>query len=219
MFIFAAKTYIMTEFKNYLKKQVIMTLLELSLLINASTRTVQRKLKQLDTIRSYDHNGRFFALKEVAQFNAYGIWKYKEIHFSKYGNLKNTLIQVIINSDAGINAVDIRNILGMEPRSFLFHYKDIKQVKRKKIDGCYVYFSSNSTRYKFQLTNRKKLIREPLSYSLKDATGIMVLIETIKHPDYTAERLSKHLRKQGIKIKPEAIINFYKFHDIKKKRI
>lgn len=207
----------MTNIKNHLKKQIIMTLLELSLLINASTRTVQRKLKQLDTIRSYDHNGRFFALKEVAQFNPYGIWKHKEIHFSKYGNLKDTLIQVIKNSDAGINADEIRNILGLETRSFLFHYKDIEQVKREKVDGCYVYFSSDSIRYNFQLTNRKKLIGEQLSYHMKDTTGIMILVETIKHPDFSAKRLSRHLRKQGIKIKPEAIIDFYKFHGIEKK--
>lgn len=207
----------MTELKNHLQKQVILTLSELSILINVSTRTVQRKLKELDTIRSYDHNGRFFALKEVAQFNPSGIWKYKVVHFSKYGNLKDTLLQIIQDSETGLSAVEIRNILGVEPRSFLFHYKDIKQIKREKPGNCYVYFSSETTRYKLQLANRKKIIMKPLPYHLKNITGIMILVETIKHPDFSAERLSKHLRKQGIKIRPEAIIDFYKFHSIEKK--
>jgi len=207
----------MTELKNYLKKQVIMTLLELSLIINASTRTVQRRLKQLDTIRSYNHNGRFFALKEVARFNPYGIWKFKNVYFSKYGNLKDTLLQVIQNSETGLTAVEIRNILGVEPLSFLFLYKDIKEIKREKPGNCYVYFSSDTTRYKLQLANRKKIIMKPLPYHLEDTIGIMVLVETIKHPDFSAERLSKYLRKQGIKNKPEAIIDFYKFHGIEKK--
>ena len=55
--------------KNYLKAQIVVTINELSELLNVSVRTVQRKLKKWKVIRSYDHNGRYFALHEVAGFN------------------------------------------------------------------------------------------------------------------------------------------------------
>lgn len=207
----------MTDIINQFRKKVLMTLNGLSALLNVSVRTVQRKLQQLDTIRSYDHNGRFFALNDAAQFNQYGIWEYDEIHFSKYGNLKKTLIQIIINSDAGINASEIRNILGLEPRSFLFQYKDTRDIKREKTDGCFVYFSSDPKRYNFQSKQRKNLTQNKLSSPLSDSVGIVVLAETIKHPKYSIERLSKHLLQQGVRIKPATIIDFFNFYGIEKK--
>lgn len=218
------KTYIMTQFensivilKNYFKEQIILTLYDLALLLNTSIRTVQRKLIQLDTIKSYNHNGRYFALKEVAQFNSYGIWEYNEVHFSKFGNLKNTLIQIIRNSETGLNALEISKILGLETRSFLYHYKDITEIKREKTNGCYVYFSSEHTQYNFQLTNRINLKQQQLVSPIKDSAGIIVLVETVKHPEYSTEKLSKHLRRQGVRIKPATITAFFKFHGIEKK--
>jgi hypothetical protein len=43
----------------------------------------------------------FFSGK-LAHFDSVGIWKYKDIHFSKYGTLKNTLVAIINNSSEGI---------------------------------------------------------------------------------------------------------------------
>jgi transcriptional antiterminator len=110
------------QHQNQFKEHIVMTINELASFLNVSIRTVQRKLKQWKTIRSYDKNGRYYALEEIAKFNVHGIWEYKKIHFSKYGNLKKSLIEVIKKSKSGMNAVEIREVLGMDTRSFLFHY-------------------------------------------------------------------------------------------------
>ena len=83
--------------ENQFNERIVVTLPELSLLLNVSIRTIQRITRQWNTIRSYDHNGRYFSLDKLAEFNSYGIWKINNIHFSKFGNLKNTLVAIINN--------------------------------------------------------------------------------------------------------------------------
>ncbi len=112
--------------ENQFIEKIVVTLRELSQFLNVSIRTIQRKIRQWDTIRSYDHNGGYFSLKKLATFNSYGIWEYNNIHFSKFGTLKDTLVAIINNSSHG-----------MDTRSFLFQYKDVSEIKREKIGGNY----------------------------------------------------------------------------------
>jgi len=67
MFIFAIITYINDMEKiecieNQFIEKIVVTLPELSRLLNVSIRTIQRITRGWNTIRSYDHNGRYFSL-------------------------------------------------------------------------------------------------------------------------------------------------------------
>ena len=204
--------------ENLFIEKIALTLRELSQFLNVSIRTIQRKIRQWDTIRSYDHNGSYFSLKKLATFNSYGIWEYNNIHFSKFGTLKNTLVAIINNSSHGMDASQIRDVLGMDTRSFLFQYKDVNGIKREKIGDNYVYFSSDQQQFSEQLLKRRKLDSEALAQPpLKGSAAISVLVEAIKHPDFTSEQLSGHLHKQGTKIKPKVIQSFFTFYGIEKK--
>ena len=204
--------------KNQFDEKIVITLPELSRLLNVSIRTIQRITRKWDTIRSYDHNGRYFSLERLAEFNSYGIWEYSNIHFSKFGNLKNTLIAIINNSTQGMDASQIRDVLGVDTRSFLYQYKDISSLKREKLGGIYVYFSSEPGKFTGQLSRRKLNIEAISPPQLKDIIAINVLVAAIKHPDFTTEGLSEHLHKLGIRVKPKAIQDFFKFYGIEKKR-
>lgn len=203
--------------ENHFIKKHVLTLQNLSAYFNVSVRTIQRMITPLGTIRSYDHNGRFFSLEKLASFNSMGIWEYKNIHFSKFGTLKNTLVAIINNSSQGMDASQIKDALGLDTRSFLFQYKDISGIKREKVGSHYVYFSSEPGRFLHQLSNRKQGLLSPAQAPLEGTAAISVLVETLKYPDFTFDRLSMHLAKQGIKIKPETIKDFFVFHGIEKK--
>ena len=203
--------------ENQFIEKIVVTLPELSRLLNVSIRTIQRITREWNTIRSYDHNGRYFSLERLAEFNSYGIWEYSNIHFSKFGNLKNTLIAIINNSTQGMDALQIRDVLGVDTRSFLYQYKDISALKREKLGGIYVYFSSDQGKFTEQLSRRKLNMEAISPPPLKGIIAINVLVAAIKHPGFTTEGLSKHLHKLGIRVKPEAIQNFFKFYGIEKK--
>jgi hypothetical protein len=203
--------------ENQFDEKIVVTLPELSRLLNVSIRTIQRITRKWNTIRSYDHNGRYFSLERLAEFNSYGIWEYSNIHFSKFGNLKNTLIAVINNSTQGMDASQIRDVLGVDTRSFLYQYKDVSSLKREKLGGSYVYFSSEPVKFTGQLSRRKQSMEAISPPPLKGIVAINVLVAAIKHPGFTTEGLSKHLHKLGIRVKPEAIQDFFKFYGIEKK--
>ena len=202
--------------KLFVEKKVL-TLQNLSGYFSVSVRTIQRMLRSLNTIRSYDHNGRYFSLEKLARFNPMGIWEYKDIHFSKFGTLKNTLAAIVNNSGQGMDATQIKDILGIDTRSFLFQYKGASGIKREKIGNHYVYFSSEQQRFSLQLSNRKQGLASVAQAPLEGIAAISLLVATIKHPDFTFGQLSKHLSKQGIKIKPEQVEEFFICHGIEKK--
>lgn len=174
----------------------------------------------MDVIKSYDHNSQFFALRETAQFNEYGIWKYNNVHFSRHGGLKNTFIAVVKNSGNGMNTSQIREVLGIEPRSFLFHYKDIKEIRRDKIQGSYVYFNAEDRRYNEQLLKRKQLgeNKKPPP-KLSPTIAISILVEKIKNPGHNVEQLHNHLKNTGVTITIRAINSFFEYYGIEKKTI
>ncbi len=203
--------------ENHFIEKNVLTLQNLSRFLSVSVRTVQRTIRPLGTIRSYDHNGRYFSLKKLARFNSMGIWEYNNIHFSKFGTLKNTLAAIINNSDQGLDAAQIKDVLGVDTRSFLYQYKDISGIKREKVGSHYVYFSSEPRQFSKQLSNRKQSLASMAQAPLEGTAAISVLVETIKYPDFTFEQLSKYLGKQGIRIKPEVIKDFFLFYGIEKK--
>lgn len=203
--------------ENHFVEKNVLTLQDLSQFFDVSVRTIQRMISPFDTIKSYDHNGRYFSLEKLAHFDSIGIWKYNDIHFSKYGTLKNTLVAIINNSSQGMDASQIKEALDLDTRSFLFQYKDVSGIKREKVGKHYVYFSADQQRFLQQLSNRKQALESPTQAPLEGTAAIYVLVETIKYPGFSFEQLSQHLGKQGIKVKPEVIRDFFIFYGIEKK--
>ena len=205
---------------NQLISNTFCKLEELAMNLNISIRTVQRKFQSLEIIKSYDNNSRYFALRTTAEFNSFGIWEHDNIHFSKYGNLKKTFIAVIRYSEGGMNGSQIGKVLGLLPRSFLSHYKNLEEIRREKIQGKYIYFSSENQIYEQQLFRRKQL-SEPTTNPEKmlPTIAITLLVETIKYPDYDLEQLHNHVNKSGVAISKTAIVDFFQYHGLKKKRL
>jgi hypothetical protein len=201
--------------ENQFFEKIIVTLPELSWLLNVSVRTIQRITNPLDIIGSYDHNGRYFSLGRLAEFNSYGIWEYHQVHFSRFGNLKNTLVGIIDHSPQGMEATRIREVLGVDTRSFLSQYKSVSQVKREKLGGHYVYFSSDQDKFSAQRLRRMQTIEA--HPPLKGTEAIDVLVAALKHPGFTAGELSEYLHQSGTKVKPRTIQDFFRFHGLEKK--
>jgi len=47
--------------------------------------------------------------------------------------------------------------------------------------------------------------------------AIKVLVAALKHPDFTPDKLSEYLHKLGVRVKPKAIQDFFRFYGIEKK--
>jgi len=192
--------------------KTVMTLAQLTLHLQRSQRTVHRQLKQWQAINSYNKNGRYYVLSDIPKFDGNGLWRWRDIFFSKYGNLTQTLIALVRNSKAGLNAAEMTELLGLSPRSFLSYFREHPDLKREKHQGCFVYFSSDHIIYEQQKNQRLGMIRSAKLPS--DIEAIAILVETIRHSDLNIEKLCTQLKTKKYNITPEAVRNLFAYHGL-----
>jgi hypothetical protein len=198
------------------RRQKVLMLGEVAELIDSSIHTARRRLKQWRAYTSYNQNGRYYTLPEVPEFDAYGLWHWHGVFFSQHGTLKQTVVELIHRSHAGLDAGEMHSLLGIAPRSFLSAFADHPQLKREKTRGRFVYYCADPSVYAAQKQRRDALIskgRQPTS-----SEAIAILVEKIKHPALSNETLSRRLRKQKLFVEPEIIGNLFVRHDLAGKK-
>ena len=197
-----------------LKKAV--TLDELALHMQCSTRTVQRRLVKWHAISSYNRNGSSYTLPEIATFDTHGLWHHRGACFSRFGTLSETFIRLVANSQAGVTAAETGELLGVRPSSFLSAFAKHPQLRREKVHGRFVYYSSEETVCGKQREQRRLMAakaRLPMDFE-----AIAILVEKIKYPGLGNEELSRRLGKQKLSIAPEVIGNLFAKHGLTLKK-
>ncbi|MCK5341917.1 MAG: hypothetical protein KAR20_00855, partial [Candidatus Heimdallarchaeota archaeon] len=158
------------------REKKILTIEELSELLNCSNITSRRRLKQWQAFTSYNQNNRYYTLPDIPVFNKKGLWNYQGVFFSKYGTCKQTVIHFVNVSENGLSNTELAEKLGENPNSLLAHFKEIPGIKKERHGRDIVYFSSSedvSIRQK-----RNRFPPEPASGELPpDAQAIIILVE------------------------------------------
>ena len=198
------------------RKEVILTILELSTLHNCSIVTARRYLRRWGAYTSYNKNGRYYVLPDVPVFDDDGLWCFSDIRFSRYGNLKQTILHLVENSSEGLEASAISKRLGFDSHSLLSRLEADSVLRREKYGGRFVYFSAESKTLKKQ-TEKRQLLPEKPSGILSDATAVLVLVERIKHPKLGLTRLTERLQKQGLAVELPDLRDFFIRYGLLKK--
>ena len=199
-----------------IRRKKIVTLDDLANSLHCSKRTVQRRLTQLKTIRSYNRNGQYYTLEDIGKFDANGLWRYRGTYFSRFGNLTQTFVQLVRASQAGLTSHESGDLIGLRPSSFLWNFHNHPEIKRQKHQGRYVYFSSEPARYAQQFQNRmniRKTQRLPSEFE-----AIAILVEKIKHPQLSLEKLADKLKGKKLYVEPEVIENLFLHHGLLTKK-
>lgn len=204
------------EARKVFRRRKILTLGEVAELIHSSIHTARRRLKQWQALTSYNQNGRYYALPEVPEFDGDGLWRCRGVFFSRYGNLKQTLVELIARSQAGLDAGEMGSLLGLDPRSFLSAFADHPRIKREKTRGRFVYYCAERSVYAEQQQRRGALSARGAQPTPHEA--IAILVEKIKRPDLSNEALSRRLRKQKLRVEPETIENLFVRHGLAVKK-
>jgi hypothetical protein len=207
---------------------------ELILHLQCSPRTVQRRLAEWRAINSYNQNGRYYTLPDIPKFNSYnqngryytlpdipkfdshGLWSYQGAFFSRFGNLPQTVVQLVRNSQVGLTAAELGELLGLRPSSFLWSFRDHPGLRREKHQGHYVYFSSEPGRCAEQRQRRAMISttkRPPSEFEV-----VAILVEKIKYPELSVEELSRRLRRKKIRVEPEMIRDLFIRHGVGAKK-
>lgn len=197
------------------KESKVLTLEQVSKIRQCSIRTVQRQFAGLSVFRSYNKNSRYYTLTGIPRFNTNDIWEYREILFSRFGDLRKTVRHLVADSECGLNGNEIGDIVKLQPRSFMHHFSELDGVFREKYGGVYVYFSSDPVVYERQSRKRSRICE---IQNIQDADAVKLLVAYIKNPQASATELSETLaRENNCHIAPTDIVNFLSFHDLLKK--
>jgi hypothetical protein len=199
-----AEQTIQNALKVFRRKKVL-TLTELVSLLDCAAITARGKLKQWKARHSFNHNGKYYVLADVPEFDSTGLWQYRDIRFSRYGNLAQTVVGLIKDSPAGLTAHELREMLALDPRSFLSPFRQHPEVVRHKHEGRFVYFSHQPAVCERQQRRRSKMISEAKMPSAAEA--VVILVEMIKHPQGTPGQVSAKLKARGYAISPQMIEN------------
>jgi hypothetical protein len=198
-------------------QEKIIAIAKLASLLGSSVKTARRRLKLWQAITSYNMNGRYYTLPGIPDFDCHGLWEYRQVRFSQHGNLKNTIIALVHQSKAGLDAAEASDLLGVSVRSFLSSMQRDPDFKREKIQGRFVYFFAVEKDYLEQKEHRsamKRTIQLP-----SDIEAIAILVETIKNPELSIDQLAGTLQRENYRISAESIQNLFNYHGLSVKKM
>ena len=198
------------------RRQKIITIGQLVEWLKCSVITARRRLKKWQSYTSVNNNGRYYTLPQIPVFDENGLWRYRKVLFSKHGNLKQTIVALITESEKGLSAVEIAEFVDLVPNSsFLSRFKSVPGVRREKHQGRFIYLSDHPRIYSRQMQTRAG--RQPAAGFPSDSEAVEILVQLIKYPDIGIEQLAAEVSKPGKQVAPAMIRRFLRFHDLLKK--
>jgi len=199
------------------RQRKVLTLPELTENLHASVRTVRRRLQAWSGLASFNHNGRFYTLPDIPQFDAHGLWFHQDIGFSRVGHLPQTLVALIQQAPAGLTAAELGRRLRLDPRSFLWHFHSHPGLQRRKHQGHFVYLAADPQKARAQMAQRTTAIRATAALP-SPVAAVALLVEAIKHPRLSPEQLCRRLHPVHPQLTPEAVRALWAHHGLTLKK-
>ena len=191
-----------------------------------SRTTVFRRLSALGYLTSYSHAGRFYTLRRVPAFDDAGLWQQQGVCFSRHGTLKETVVHLIEEAEAGRFHRDLREQLHVRVHNTLLDLVRHQQIGRELFADEYLYVSGDGDRAAAQVVHR----REHAGRAVQTETGrtrqaatpsvvIAVLLEVIHGVEVTldAPAIAVRLRDRGIMVGVEEVEGIFAANGLQKK--
>jgi hypothetical protein len=210
-----------TELKELFKKNIVMDIDDLMKQTSSSRMTVFRNLKEMGYTTSYNRNGKYYTLLEIAKFDDSGIFDHKGILFFRDGGIQELALKEIDSSEKGYTAEELSNKIRTRVSNQLPHFVRKYLLIRKKYADFYVYYSIDEAAQQIQITNREKELKIPSTIEESEISHekktIRILLKVIQNPNAEPQEIGKRLREEGSRISDSFIQNIFQKYDIQKK--
>ncbi len=206
---------VIQKFKN----QKVVTVVVLAAWLSCSIATARRRLKAWRAYTSYNHNGRYYTLPEIADFDHNGLWRYQGVFFSKHGNLKQTFVHLVTHSAQGLSGAELGELLGLQPRSFLSHFRDHPEIYRENLMKRWIWFAADPEIREKQKRTRLAQAVAKESRMPTDGEAVLILVDLIQHPNSGLEQVARRLKRKGLDIDVDTIGRLLVHHDLLKKTV
>jgi len=189
-----------------------------TLLGTTSRMSVFRRLRELDYLSSFSHVGRYYTLPCIANFDPQGLWFYQEIGFSRFGNLKETVIQLVDQSIAGKTHEELERQLRLRVHNTLLDLVRSGKLTRELFEGVFVYLSLRADRAEQQLVRRREGAGDSAQDIVPDGIVIEILAEIIRagRVQIDQDAILTRLAARGVGISPSQFNRLCTRLDLKK---
>jgi len=187
---------------SFKKERVVMLPDIYALLGTTSRMSAFRRLRDLNYLSSFSHVGRYYTLPGVTNFDPQGLWFYEEVGFSRFGNLKETVIHLVDQSVAGKTHEELEKQLHLRVHNTLLELVRSGKIAREAFEGVFVYLSLCADRVQQQLVNRREGVGDTAQDVLPDGIVIEVLAEIIRGNRVQIDQsiILSRLAQKGIRI-------------------
>jgi len=127
---------------------------------NPARCTVFRKLGDLQYLSSYSHRGKYYTLRSIARFTNQGLWNFRSVWFSRFGNLLRTCEAFVHHSDAGYSAAELKETLQVKTKHALTQLVRDGRLQRETFDSVYVYLSAQKDVASRQIEAREAFLQQ-----------------------------------------------------------
>ena len=210
-----------TLIRQLLQSKTVLTLKQIRHELAGRPRSsLFRDLQKVEILTSYSHAGQYHALQSTVTFNRNGLWFYDHIAFSRYGTLKNTLVETISNSPAGMTHKELKTLLRIQVQNPLTHLIKTKTLQRRSSPGqTFVYLSNEDSQAQDQWQKRRTLDEQATGIILPpESVVIEILLEIIRGNERIVDEsaVGSRLKKRGITVSQKQLVYVLTYYDIKK---
>jgi hypothetical protein len=154
-------------------------------------------LKEIGYTTSYNRNGKYYTLLEIAKFDESGIFDHKGILFFRDGGIQELAIKEIDSSEKGYTAEELSNKIRTRVSNQLHQFVRKYLIIRKKYADFYVYYSIDDTTHQKQISNREKELKIPSTKEDSEISSekktIRILLEIIQNPNTQPSKIENLL--------------------------
>lgn len=185
-----------------------------------SRMTVFRKLSGIEYLTSYSQAGRYYTLQEISQFDHDGLWQFNGILFSRDGTLKQTVIRMINDAEAGQFHKELQRRLRLRVHNTLAELVEKKQIDRLILRGEFLYINVDPACAAKQIAARTQLDQRLMATKDLDPTLIIEVLMEVIHGSIIqldAQQVADRLMARGITINISVVEEVFRRYSVQKK--
>lgn len=182
---------------------------------DASRATAFRWLAQIPHIRSYNHNGRFYALDAPDRFDRSGLFQHGDVRFCRDANLQGAVVRLVQEAEAGQTQRELQDLLHVRVQPFLLAGVRRGAISRQLFDRLFLYLHASSEVQQAQLTHRQSLVASAAQQlEVPDAVVIEVLLLLLHNPGAAFADVVRRLGRRSPPISSAQIRDVFTRYDL-----
>jgi len=211
---------------RWLRREKVATMQQLRGQFHVSHMTVVRALMKEGYLSSYNHNGKYYVLRDLPRFDDWGLWSWRDVRFSRAGTLRDTVLGCVEQSPAGCTTRELAARLLVDVAHLLSRLVREGRISEQRLAGRQVvYLAAAPGRTQPQWQQRQRLPVAPLPVGRVGLPAgvaaqrvIDILRQMIVAPDGRPDLWARQLKARGVAITQEDMRRVIEHYGLKKKR-